>query len=273
MWCKKFVLALALVVVPLQVFAEEPKKIQDNSFLLEEAYNQEDGVIQHIQLFQYLKKSKNWSYSFTQEWPVPKQAHQFSYTIPVSKLNSLDAFGNNSSETGVGDVLLNYRYQAVFKDHIALSPRFSLILPTGDYKKGLGTDTVGYQMNIPLSVELSDKFVTHWNMGATYSPGAKDSGGFKSDIRAFNYGASVIYLATETFNVMLEAVGTTTETVPSSGPSSLDSTFFINPGVRFAINCKSGLQIVPGFSIPVGIGPSEGEYGGLLYLSFEHPLF
>lgn len=247
-------------------FAEEVKKIQDNSFLLEEAYNQEDGVVQHISVFQYLKKSKDWQYTFTQEWPVPKQTHQFSYTIPVTHLHDNDS-------TGVGDILLNYRYQAILQDRIALAPRLSLILPTGDYKKGLGTDTVGYQVNIPLSVELSDKLVTHWNMGATFTPDAKDNAGDKANVRGFNYGASLIYLVNENFNLMLETAGTTTETVPKNGITTTESTFFINPGVRFAINLESGLQIVPGVSVPIGIGPSEGEYGGLLYLSFEHPLF
>ena len=247
-------------------FAEEVKKIQDNSFLIEEAYNQEAGVVQHIQSFMYLKKSKDWIYTFTQEWPVPNETHQFSYTIPATHLHDNDT-------TGIGDILLNYRYQAILKDRVALAPRFSLILPTGDYKKGLGTDTVGYQMNIPLSVELSDRFVTHWNMGATYTPRAKDSTGEKSDILGFNYGASLIYLATENFNLMLEAAGTSTETSPINGVKTTESTFFINPGVRFAINFKSGLQVVPGFSVPIGIGSSKGEYGGLVYLSFEHPLF
>lgn len=161
----KFLPCLALVGLVFSVtpgLAEEVKKIQDNSFLLEEAYNQEDGVVQHIQMFQYLKKSKDWQYTFTQEWPVPKQTHQFSYTIPVGHLHDNDS-------TGVGDILLNYRYQAIMQDRIALSPRFSLILPTGDYKKGFGTDTVGYQVNIPLSMELSDKLVTHWNMGGNLS--------------------------------------------------------------------------------------------------------
>ena len=32
-------------------------------------------------------------------------------------------------------------------------------------------------------------------------------------------------------------------------------------------------QVVPGLSFPVGTGTSRGEYGVLLYLSFEHPLF
>ena len=36
-----------------------------------------------------------------------------------------------------------------------------------------------------------------------------------------------------------------------------------------AWNLKSGWQIVPGVSVPIGVGPSKGEYGGFLYLSFE----
>ena len=264
MWSKKIVLALALVtILSLQAMAEEPKKIQDNSFLVEEAYNQEAGVVQHIQSFMYLQKSKDWVYTFTQEWPVPKETHQLSYTIPVDPSNS----------SGIGDIALNYRYQAVLKDHIALSPRFSVILPTGDYKKGHGTDSVGLQANIPLSVELSDKFVTHWNLGATYTPQSKEPSGAKADTTAFNYGASLIYLATENFNLMLEAAGTSGESVQPDGSKQQANTFFINPGVRFAINFKSGLQIVPGVSVPIGVGPSKGEYGGLAYLSFEHPLF
>jgi hypothetical protein len=265
---KKILLALALVaILPFQVFADEPKKIQDNSFLIEEAYNQEAGVIQHIQTFMYLQKSKSWIYTFTQEWPVPKETHQFSYTIPVAHMT------DPTNSSGIGDIALNYRYQAVLKDHIALSPRFSVILPTGDYKKGLGTDSVGLQVNIPLSVELSDKFVTHWNLGTTYTPSSREAGGAKADTTAFNYGASLIYLATENFNLMFEAVGTSGDLVQPNGSKQQVSTFFINPGVRFAINCKSGLQIVPGVSMPIGVGPSQGEYGGLAYLSFEHPLF
>jgi hypothetical protein len=50
-----------------------------------------------------------------------------------------------------------------------------------------------------------------------------------------------------------------------------DNSFRINPGMRYAIDFESGLQIVPGLSFPIGIGPSAGEYGMFLHLSFEHP--
>jgi hypothetical protein len=248
----------------------EVKKIQDNSFLIEEAYNQEPGVIQHIQAFQYMKNG-TWGYSFVQEWPVPGRTHQLSYTIPVFHLDT----DTNGKKTGIGDVMLNYRYQLIYKEKegIALAPRLSLIFPTGDYKDGFGRGGVGLQTNIPFSVDLSDKWVTHWNLGATFTPKAKEAGGAKADTLDFNSGASVIYHASENFNLMLEAFWSSIQSVEPDGTKKNSDAFFINPGARFALNFKSGLQIVPGIAFPIGLGPSRGEYGVFLYLSFEHPLF
>lgn len=257
---------LFCVGVAMPVNAEEAKKIQDNSFLLEEAYNQEDGVIQHIQSYLYNTKTHDWLYTFTQEWPVPKQAHQLSYTIPVSHLHEID-------KTGVGDIAINYRYQLIMNGPVAVSPRFSLILPTGDEKKGSGTGATGYQVNLPASIEIGHQWVTHWNAGATFTPDAKESTGSKADTWGYNLGASVIWLAEENFNVMTEVVWNSIEAVQPGGSRVREESFFVNPGVRFAKNYKSGLQVVPGLSLPIGIGSSHGEYGALFYLSFEHPLF
>jgi len=255
-----------LCLIPLAAVGEEPKKIQDNSFLIEEAYNQEDGVIQHIQSYIYNKKTRDWLYTFTQEWPVPTQAHQLSYTIPVSHLHEGDA-------TGLGDVMLNYRYQLVMKGPLAVAPRFTLILPTGDETRGLAAGAMGYQVNLPVSVEIGDHWVTHWNAGATFTPDAKEPGGSKADTWGYNLGASVIWLAEETFNVMTEVVWYSLDRVQPGGSRTRETTFLVNPGVRFAKNYKSGLQVVPGLSFPIGIGSSHGEYGIFAYLSFEHPLF
>jgi hypothetical protein len=58
--------------------------IQDNSFLIEEAYNQEPGVIQHINTLTQLWMCKDWVYSFTEEWPVPGHSKsQLSYTMSI----------------------------------------------------------------------------------------------------------------------------------------------------------------------------------------------
>lgn len=245
--------------------AEEAKKIQDNSFLIEEAYNQEAGVVQHIQTFMYMRRSKDWFYSFTQEWPVPDETHQLSYTIPYVRQNDI------SSSAGVGDIALNYRYQAILKDRIAFSPRLSLILPTGDYKKERGAGAVGLQTNLPYSVELSDRVVTHWNLGATYTANSKAANGAKANTTAINYGASVIYLLSPNFNLMLEVAGGEGQAVQTDGSRQKERSLFVNPGVRFAKNFDSGLQMVSGLSVPLGAGSSSGQNGVFVYLSLEHP--
>jgi hypothetical protein len=267
---KRVVLLAVVALVVLgrsDVLAEEPKKIRDNSFLIEEAYNQEPGVVQHIQGVFYNRKHKSWNYTFIEEWPVPKETHQLSMTVPVNHTHS------DGTETGIGDILLNYRYQAVLKDPVALAPRFSLILPTGDQGKDLGDGALGFQVNFPASVEIGDKWVTHWNLGATYIPNAKGPGKIRGDKTGFNFGASLIYLLSENINVLVEAVGSSNDVFDGDGLLRREESFFLNPGMRFAINFKSGLQVVPGIAAPIGVGPSGGEYGVFMYLSLEHPLF
>ena len=118
----------------------EPPTIQDNSFLMEEAYNQEEGVVQHINTFQRMRGG-TWVATFTQEYPIPGQTHQLSYTIPYER---------PSGEAGLGDVALNYRYQLAGSGEatFACAPRVTLLLPTGNEKKGLGSGGAGLQAAI-----------------------------------------------------------------------------------------------------------------------------
>lgn len=243
--------------------ARAEEGISDNSFLIEEAYNQEAGVVQHIQTLMYMKETRAWAYSFTQEWPVPGQTHQLSYTLP--------AYEAPGASLGLGDILLNYRYQALLDDKRAFSPRLSLVVPTGDYRKGQGADSFGYQVNLPLSLVLAPKVVTHWNLGATLLPNAREPGGMRASTTSVNYGASVIYLASDTFNWMLEVAGSGFQVVLPDGSKAGMHSLIVNPGFRYAINYKSGLQIVMGLSAPFEVSAEPTGAGVFAYLSFEHP--
>jgi hypothetical protein len=238
------------------------ERIEDNSFLIEEAYNQEAGVIQHISSFQYMRSHK-WLYTFTDEWPVPREKHQLSITIPVL----------NNGETGLGDIALNYRYQAFLLRRFAFSPRFSLLLPTGVWKKELGLGVPGYQLSLPFSYLLSTKIVTHYNLGVTYTPNGKNEDGSKFDLITYNYGLSIILLLKKNFNFMIEAVGYSAYKKANNTRTQILNGFLISPGLRYAINFKSGLQIVPGLALPIGLGSSKEASGFFAYLSFEHPLW
>jgi len=244
--------------------------IQDNSFLLEEAYNQEAGVVQHINTFTRFRESKDWIYTFTQEWPVPDIKNQLSFTLPYQRLDaSLDG------QRALGDILLNYRYQWIGDGNakLAVSPRFSLILPTGDERQLRGTGAMGFQGNLPVSAVLTDSIVTHWNLGATYTPGAKNALRQKADTSAWNFGQSLVWLAHPNFNCLVEFAYNSGEVVAGQGMKARTESFYISPGIRWAHNFKNGLQIVPGIAVPIGTGPSKGERAVFFYISFEHPMW
>ena len=260
-------LCIGIALYSISSFSQTTNKfdfarIEDNSFLIEEAYNQDPGVIQHISSFQYMK-DHSWIYTFTDEWPVPGRKHQLSTTIPVL----------NNGETGLGDILLNYRYQAIYLNRFAFSPRFSLIFPTGSWQKGLGSGVIGYQLSLPFSFLLSTKIATHYNVGVTFTPGIKNNDNSRSDQTVYNYGLSAILLLNKNFNLMFEVVGNRTYITSANSTTTTINSLFINPGMRYAFNFKSGLQIVPGLAVPVGLGSSSGESGVYVYLSFEHPLW
>src|SRR4051812_721722 len=143
--------------------AGEPFAIVDNSFLVEEAFNQEVGVVQNI--LGVSRTSGQWSSTFTQEWPVASQKHQLSYT-----LSGVDG----GSGFGAGDTLLNYRYQVLEEGpgRPAFSPRATLVLPTGNVDGGRGDGSVGLQVNLPFSKQRGDVY-WHWNGGATWLPRAE----------------------------------------------------------------------------------------------------
>lgn len=242
--------------------AKEP--IADNSFFLEEAYNQESGVVQHISGFTRTSGLSGWAYSFTQEWPFRSQRHQLSYTVPVLQAGS-------PSRTGLGDLMLNYRLQAVHDEAqgVALSPRISVSLPTGDETKGFGLGGAGLQVNLPLSKTLGASVMSHTNVGGTWFAKAPGAGDASTSLRAVNLGQSVIWLVTPRFNVMLESVWTRS-TVRSDGGNATSETAFIVPGIRWGYDLRSGLQVVPGIAFPIGMGASEGTKQLFVYLSLEH---
>jgi hypothetical protein len=248
--------------------APDQPGIQDNSFLMEEAYNQEFGVVQHISGFTRFRNSKDWAYTFTQEWPVPGDPrHQFSYTLPFQHAGDFPGSGS-----GAGDVLLNYRYQLTGNGaRVAVAPRISLILPTGDTATGRGSGGLGVQTNFAASVVVLPKLVTHWNAGATFIPHAKNPAGDQASSAGYNLGQSFVWLAHRRFDVMLETVFFNTQQVIGHDKMAWDRSLYLNPGIRWAYNFENGLQIVPGISVPIGIGPSQSEKAILLYLSFEHP--
>ena len=253
--------------------------IEDNSFLIEEAYNQEQGVVQHIFTAVYNNDSRRrgWSFNFTQEWPVFSQDHQFSYSVP-----SYHFIDGADRIYGAGDILLNYRYQALEENELkpAFAPRFSLILPSGNRDRGTGSGVVGYQWALPFSKKIGSRYAAHANFGVTYLPSARVRlGGSTASLSSrhslvsYNLGASVIVAIVPRLHLMLEGVGEFEESINQRGRSTRAFQPTISPGIRAAVVNEEKLQVVLGAAAPVGLNRRADNYGSLLYLSIEHNFY
>lgn len=267
---------------PLQAASETaadgPAGIADNSFFIEEAYNQEAGVVQHIQTADWRKDragggaTRSFSYAFTQEWPLTGVKHQLSYTLPYQSLA-----GDQPHDSGLGDALLNYRYQfwEESDSRPAFAPRLSLVFPTGDEEEGFGAGGFGYQINFPLSKKVGDFLHLNLNAGITGVPGARRDlpGGGESaslDLFGSHIGFSGILLLRPTCNILLEFLSSTEESINDAGDKEEETLVLFSPGVRTAINTRDGAQWVLGAALPFGLSSAEDDIGFLAYLSFEH---
>lgn len=244
--------------------AKSEPVIQDNSFLVEEAYNQDAGVVQHISTYQIQRGTPGFVASFTQEWPVGSITHQLSYTIPISRADA---------RTGIGDVLINYRYQLLGDGEakLAIAPRLSLALPTGDWKQSRGAGAAGLNGTVPFSYVVSPQIVTHFDIGGSITPSARDTQGDRARILGWTTAGSVILTVSNRIQPMLEAVYSSNQSVVGRDLTARSESLLISPGIRAAFNFTSGLQIVPGIAVPLGVGPSSGQRYAFFYLSFEHP--
>ncbi len=253
-----------LAAAPTLLAQSAAPPIQDNSFLVEEAYNQEAGIVQHISTFQIARGTSDFDASFTQEWPVGSIRHQLSYDIPISRIGS---------QTGVGDLGINYRYQLLGDGNarLAISPRLSVTVPTGDWKRARGTGAAGLNTAIPFSYVVSPMIVTHFDIGGGVTPSARNAVGDRAKITEWSTAGSAILTMSNRIQPMLEAIYSSGQEVIGRDHTARSESFLISPGIRAAFNFASGLQIVPGIAIPIGVGPSSGERSMFFYLSLEHP--
>jgi len=234
----------------------EPFKITDNSFLVDEAFNQEAGIFQNI--FNTVRSGGDWASTFTQEWPVVSEKHQFSYTLAWSHVDGDAAFGNT---------LINYRYQLMSEGpgRPAFSPRISLILPTGSSDELDGT---GLQLNLPFSKQTGNVY-WHWNAGMTWQPSVEFEGGDRNIESPFLAGSAIVRLQ-PMLNAMLETVLIFDE-LPTVVGTVRDKSFTLSPGVRGGWNFGDK-QLILGVAVPITwTADEDADTAAFFYFSYELP--
>lgn len=258
-----------------------PSHIRDNAFLVEEAFNQEPGVAQHI--FNWINfwdrtpqaRARDFAATYTMELPLGSQAHQFSFVTQFLTAFEKPHGGQAAQGGDIGDTFLNYRYQLLADDDFLWSaPRFTLILPTGDERFGFGTGQLGYQFNLPVS-KYGEVFDFHFNAGFTYTPNVKVplANGLRSpgqDLRGCNVGASAFWKPETYLHFFVEALALRVEEIDEAGSRGAITQVFLNPGVRYAVIQAEEVEWVLGVSVPVGLTRDTPDIGVFAYMSIEH---
>jgi hypothetical protein len=257
-----------LLALPRAARSDDPQDalvsgVQDNSFLLQEAYNQDAGVVQTIatvSLQGFGSGERDWQLGLSQEYPLFSRDHQVSFFLPIEGVAGSDA----ESASGVGDLLLDYRYQLLYETERrpAIAPFFGLTLPTGDSHDGLGYGEPGYQFVLPLSKVLSDRLAVHANAGFALVPDVQDH-----FVDNYGGGASAVAALSADWNLLLEWTCGSVQTV-DDGKSERDLVSQLSPGTRYGLDFAGG-QLVLGAAAPVGLTSESPDWGAFLYLSFE----
>ncbi|MEO7990660.1 MAG: transporter [Chryseolinea sp.] len=252
--------------------------IEDNSMLIEEAFNQEAGVIQHISNFIY--NGGDFTFGYTQEIPLADVKHQFSFGFTYASFKKpSDIINSNYVTKGLGDVLLNYRPLLWGKNDWALViPRFTIIVPTGNARYGFGQGGWGGQFNLAVTKRLNSKITTNYNAGYTvitkadhytYAQDGTPELAYEKNIGVSNLGGSAIWLVRPKFNLMVEYVVTFGKEMQDDGRLISLNNSVVNPGFRFAIDVGK-IQIVPGFGLPINFTSNHLDgTGAFFYLSIE----
>lgn len=252
-----FIALLLTASAPQRLTAQE--KLEDNSFLAEEAYNQDPRVVQHISTAELHHGAT--LFSFTQEWPVHGQKRQLSYTLTAAEDNGFM----------MGDGLVNFRYQAVGKgeDKVWVAPRLSAIVPVGDANKDGGNGGWGLDGVVPISWEAAERLTMNLDLGGTWRPSARNAFDQKAGTLEPYMAASAIIFVTPMFNLLAETTWRGSETVVSDGHASRSSDHALLLGARYGFNLPGHLQLVPGAAWMPAI--DETPTRSFLYFSAEHP--
>lgn len=239
--------------------------IEDNSFLLEEAFNQKKGEYQFIQKY-HTSATGYIEYVFEVEAPLSDETHQLSLDISRIRPEEIPA-------SSFSDLNLNYRYQALNREDMILTEKVGLVLVTGKVENETSNGALGFQLMQVATFKLSEKYINHWNLGTTVIPQAETPGGEKT-ILEFTGGTSLINNYSDRLNFLLEAVLQTFESYDEDKNVNNELRFYLNPGLRYAWNFDfKRTQVVPGASIPVQYSDGEIRPGIFLYLSVESTLY
>ncbi len=232
--------------------------IVDNSFLVEETFNQDPGIIQTT--FTWLRDDAGgWAGAIAQDWPLRVHRHQFSYTLP---------WDGGGLPSHVGQVVVSYRYQfvEVSEESPGVGARVSVILPTG--RPG-DDNRPGLQAAVPMTA-VWKRLHVHANAGVTWIHRVRSDTGTAASLTSPYVAGSVVWPTASMFQLMLEDVVEFDSFLDADARRGRRTTMTVSPGLRGGWNVGRN-QVVLGAAMPVDTSGRGSSVSVLGYVSLEGP--
>lgn len=156
----------------------------------------------------------------------------------------------------------------------AISGALQLTLPTGDYRKGIGHERVGYGASLAVTKDFG-KWVLYADAGYSLTPGAKirwlndgDSG--HHDLHGFSYGVGAVYKLPDTWRLSVELAGKTAQEIELDSAEWVTQLAII-PGIRRGVSLGKMGELEYGVAFPIGLTNDSEDWGVLVKLDWAIP--
>jgi hypothetical protein len=234
--------------------------LKDNSFFVEEAFNQEPGKVQTR--FRFFRVEDDTELRIGQEWPLGSRRHQLSYTLPFRASEEEELFE-------LTDVRLTYSLQAQEEGpgRPAFAPRLTAIFPTAEEEDREGQGNPGIELLLPFSKRVGDLYL-HANLGMAHRFGVEAGLGEEALLFTPFLGGSAVVQVTPGLNLLLETRAEFQEQVTGLGSTDRETKWLLNPGVRFGRQFGDN-QLVAGAAAPLGLAGPLRDVGFFGYISYE----
>jgi len=224
----RFVVLIAILVIPTSVWAIHP-------FEVEETDTQGKGNLLFELNDDYSKDNSNRTTELTGILTVGASEHiDIAVEVPYLKLDPSPVY--DALASGKGDVQVRYKQQ-IFENEVKQSMAYQLYvtLPTGDVKKGLGTNIIYW------GVKLMDQQVCHNNVlhvSLAYEVSGRDMGKWHyADNYAFLYGLAAEHKITEKFRFLTELSGESRQSTDRTTEGTINSQpFTFMAGFKYDIS-------------------------------------
>ena len=176
----------------------------------------------------------------------------------------------------LGDSKVEVWYNFVEEDEHkpAISGAFQLTLPTGDYKKGIGNERVGYGGLLAITKDFGNS-VLYGDLGYNLTPGAKINWSDRRDsshhdLHGFSYGVGAVFKLPDTWRFSIEVAGKTLQEI------ELDDTDWatqlaVIPGLRKSVDLGKLGVLEYGVGFPIGLTRDSEDWGVLFKLDWALP--